>query len=154
MHGSGAFDGDRGKVFYGVASASDIRNPSLLRTTADNRARSEVAKVFEFYTSSLMKDYRASTTAGEPGVSAEEQHVEEAVKTVTSVTLSGVEIVEHWQHPATGEFFSLARLDLEAFENLAAKSRELNDRMKEYIRENADRLHEELREEEDRMEGR
>lgn len=152
--GSGAIDDDRGKMFYGVGSAQGIRNYSVLRTTADNRARSEVSKVFQFYTASLMKDYAASTTAGEPNVTSEEQHVEQAIKTVTSMTLSGVEIVDHWQHPATGELFSLARLDLESFKNLAEQSRELNSRVKEYIKENAENLHQQLEKEEDRMEGR
>jgi hypothetical protein len=152
--GSGAFKGDIGKIFYGVGSAFGVKNPSLLRTTADNRARSEIAKVFQFYTSSLMKDYMASTMAGDPQSTAEEQHVEQAVKTVTSMTLSGVLIVDHWQNPATGELFSLARLDLKAFKDNLEKARELNRRVKEYIRENADRLHEELKEEEDKMQGR
>ncbi len=80
LKGSGAFGGERGKVFYGVASAYGINNFSLLRTAADNRARSEVAKVFQVYTASLMKDYMASTMAGDPKVSSEEQHIEQAIK--------------------------------------------------------------------------
>lgn len=150
IKGSGAFD-DEGKVFFGVGMASGMRNMSMLRAAADNRARNEVAKVFEFYTASLMKDYMASTTSGEPGVTSEEQHVEQAVKTVTSRTLSGVQVVEHWQHPANMELYSLARLDLEKFANAIEKAAELDARVKEYIRKNAGRLHEELEEEEDKM---
>ncbi|UCG66847.1 MAG: hypothetical protein JSW12_07555, partial [Deltaproteobacteria bacterium] len=37
--GSGAFDVDKGKVFYGVGIASGIKNKALLFSTADNRAR-------------------------------------------------------------------------------------------------------------------
>lgn len=154
IKGSGAFDDDNGKVFYGVASASGIRTTSMLRAAADNRARSEVAKVFEFYTASLMKDYMASTTSGEPGVSSEEQHVEQAIKTVTARTLSGVQIVDHWQHPSTMELYSLATLDLEEFSEALQRARELDAKVKEYIRQNADRLHEELQREEERMRER
>ena len=100
--GSGAFEDKKGDVFYGVGSAQGIKNFPLLRLTADDRARNEVAKVFEFYTASLTKDYIASTTVGDMKVTAEEQHVEAVIKTVTATTLSGVEIVEHWQNPATG----------------------------------------------------
>lgn len=147
--GSGAFGADQGKVFYGVGSASAIQNPPLLRSTADNRARNELAKVFQIYTASLMKDYAVSTTAGTPGVSSEEQLVEQAIKTVSGMTLSGVEIVDHWQNPATGEYFSLARLDLAAFKGNLEKAKELDAKTKEYIRQNSDRLHEQLEKKEE-----
>lgn len=153
VKGSGAFGGERGKVFYGVASALGVQNTSLLRSTAENRARNEVAKVFQFYTASLMKDYIASTMAGDVKVTAEEQHVEEAIKTVTAMTLSGVEIVDHWQHPATAELFALARLDLEAFKDNLEKVKELDAKVKDYIRKNAERLHEQLEKEEKKLRG-
>ena len=148
VKGSGAFGSESGKVFYGVGSSANMKNASLLRTAAGNRARNEVAKVLQFYTASLMKDYSASTVAGDPNVTSEEQHVEQAIKTVTTMTLSGVEIVDHWQNPATMELYALARLDLEAFKNNLNKMKELDKKVKEYIRENADQLHEDLEKEE------
>ena len=148
MKGSGAFGGEKGKVFYGVASAYAIKNFSLLHAAADNRARNEVAKVFQFYTASLMKDYAASTVANDLAVTSEEQHVEQAIKTVTSMTLSGVEIVDHWQHPASGEFFALARLDLDKFKDNFDKVQTLDKKVKEYIKDNADKMHDELGKEE------
>jgi len=54
--GSGAFDVDKGKVFYGVGVASGINNKALLISTAQNRARAEVAKVMETYVAVLSKD--------------------------------------------------------------------------------------------------
>lgn len=145
IKGSGAFGGERGRVIYGVASASNIQNMSLLRSAADNRARNEVAKVLEVYTKSLMKDYMASTSVEQ--AREEMQDVEQAVKTVASATLSGVEIVEHWQNPDTAELYSLARLDLNAMKDNLEKAKELNARAKEYVRKNADRLHDELEKE-------
>jgi hypothetical protein len=153
LKGSGAFGGERGKVFYGVASATGIKNYSLLRATADNRARNDVAKLFQFYTASLMKDYMASTMAGDVKVTAEEQLVEQAIKTVTSMTLPGVEIVDHWQHPATGELYALARLDLGAFKDNFEKVKELDAKVRDYIRKNAERLHEELERQEKKLRG-
>lgn len=147
--GSGAFGADKGKIFYGVGSASGIQNPPLLRSTADNRARTELAKIFQVYTASLMKDYAVSTNAGTPGVASEEQLVEQAVKTVSGMTLSGAEIVDHWENPATREFFSLARLDLAAFKDNLEKAKELDAKTKEYIRQNSDRLHEQLEKKEE-----
>lgn len=151
VKGSGAFGGESGKVFYGVGSAFGMKNFSMLRSSADNRARNEVSKVFQVYTASLMKDYMASTMAGDPNAVSEEQHVEQAIKTVTSMTVSGIEIVDHWQHPATGELFSLARLDLEKFKDNLTKAKELSAQARDYIRQNADRLHDDLSAEEEKM---
>ncbi len=148
--GSGAFKEESGKKFYGVSSAYGIKNPSLLRQTSENRARAEVAKTFETYTASLMKDYMASTIAGDPNASSEEQHVEQAVKTVVTMTLSGVEIVDHWTDKSTGELFSLAVLDLESFTNSLDKAKELDAKVRDYVRENAGNLHDELSAEEDK----
>ncbi len=144
INGGGAMEEEGKKVFYGVGSASGIRNQSLLRTTADNRARNDIAKVFQFYSASLMKDYMASTIADDPNVTSEEQHVEQAIKTVTSQTLSGVSVAGHWQHPSTMEMFSLVRLDLDAFKGKLDESKQLDQRVKEYIKQNSDRLHDDL----------
>lgn len=154
IKGSGAFGGEpSGRVFYGVASAYGMKNLSLLRTSADNRARNEVAKVFQVYLASLCKDYMASTMAGDVNVTSEEQHVECAGKTIVSMTLSGVEVVDHWQNSATGELFALARLDLNAFKDNLDKVRELDKKVKEHIKKNAEKLHKELEKEEAKSRG-
>jgi hypothetical protein len=144
MKGEGASKDSGGRYFYAVGSASGIKNYSLQRRTADNRARNEVAKVMKLYTKSLMKDYQASTTAGDISASHEEQNIEEAIKTVTAATLSGVQIVNHWEHPARGELFSLARLDLEAFKTNLGKHEKLSKEVREAIQMRADSLHEEM----------
>jgi len=148
MKGSGAFGGDKEKVFYGVASAFPIKNFSLHRAAADTHARNEAAKVFQFYTASLMKDYAASTVANDPTVTSEIQQLEQAMKTVTAMTLSDAEIVDHWQDPASGELFALARLDLASFKDNFDTMQTLTRKVKDYIRDNADRIHNELEREE------
>jgi hypothetical protein len=150
--GSGAFGGEAGRVFYGVGSASGIKNHALARTTADNRARAEIAKIFEVYSASLMKDYMASTTAGDMKASSEEQHVEQAIKTFSAVTLSGVQIVDHWFHP-DGTVYALAQLDLEGFTNGLDKMKELNSQVRDYVRKNAEKVHMDLEKEECKRTG-
>ena len=144
---NGAFKEGKERIFYGIGSASSIENYSRLRTTSENRARNEVAKVFVVYMSSLMRDYAASTSAGDFSSSAEEQHVEEAIKAAVTVTLSGVEIIDHWENPEEGILFSLARLNLDEFgKNLETmeKIRGLNSKVRDFVRENAQRVHEDL----------
>jgi hypothetical protein len=148
LKGSGAFGGEGDKIFFGVGSVSGIRNHALARTTADNRARAEIAKVFEVYSASLMKDYMASTTAGDMESSSEEQHVEQVVKTFSAQTLSGVQVVDHWFHPVDGTVYSLGRLDLESFTNQLEKMKELNGKVRDYVRKNAERAFMDLEQEE------
>lgn len=145
--GSGAFGGEK-KVFYGVGSASGIRNHSLARSTADNRARAEISKIFEVYSASLMKDYSASTTAGDFSASSEEQHVEQAIKTFSANTLNGVEIVDHWIHPTDGTIYSLARLDIAGFMEQIDRAKELNEKVKEAVKRSAAKAFSDLEAEE------
>lgn len=153
--GSGAFNSEQGKVFYGVG-VSDYKDVVLQRTAADNQARKEVAKVLESYTASLEKEYRAVTTGGAENLESSESHTENAMKTITSMTLSGVEIIDHWQNPVSRELYALARFDLAAFKKLSDQLGEMNEmdeKLKAYIKENADRLHEELQKEEEKRQG-
>jgi hypothetical protein len=101
--GSAAFNNGGERAFYGVGSASGIKNPALLRSTADNRARAEVAKVFETFSASLMKDYMNSSG---------EQNVEQAVKTFSAMSLEGVEVRDRYID-RDGNMYSLAVLDID-----------------------------------------
>ena len=144
--GSGAFDMDKGKVFYGVGVASGIKNRALLISTADNRARAEIAKILETYVAVLAKDYMASTTAGDMSASSEEQHVEMALKTFTKMTLHGARIIDHWRDPADGSLFALCELDLFAFKGALDEYKELDAKVRDYVRENAEKMHDQLEE--------
>ena len=149
IKGGGAYSDERGKAFYGVGSATGIRNFSLQRTVADDRARGDLAKVFEVYMTSLTKDYQAHTTAGSFENTSEEQNAENALKVVVSQTLRGVMIVDHFEIPERREFLSLARLDYQAFENNVEANetfRRLPEKLQKDIKERADKLHEEMEE--------
>ena len=145
--GGGAFTDDKGKAFYGVGSATGIKNYSLQRQVADDRARADLAKVFEFYVETLTKDYQAHTTAGSFAESTEEQNSEAALKVVVSQTLRGVVIVDHFEVPERRELISLARLDYDAFKRNVEQAeafQELPPQVRDDIKERADALHEEM----------
>jgi len=147
LSGGGAFTDDKGKAFYGVGSATGIKNFSLQRQIADDRARADLAKVFEYYTQSLTKDYQAHTTAGSFATSTEEQNSESAVKVVVNQTLRGVIIIDHFEIPERHELLSLARLDYDAFKrNLqqAEEFKQLPPQVRKNIKERADALHKEM----------
>jgi hypothetical protein len=146
--GAGAFLDKDSKAFYGVGAISGVMNEPLARSAADNRARAEIAKVFETYSASLMRDYAASTTAGDFEKTSEEQNIEQAVKTFSAATLSGVVIIDHWTDPQDNITYSLARLNLENFKETLNKMKELNAETRDFVRKNAEKAFEELEKEE------
>lgn len=148
--GSGAFDDEDDRVFHGVGLASGVRNQALANAAADNRARAEIAKIFETYSASLMKDYMSSATAGDFAASSEEQYIEQAIKTFSASTLSGVQIIDHWSHPDGSTVYALARLDLEKFTENLGKMNELNSQVRDYVKKNAERIHMDLEKEEEK----
>src|SRR5262249_45962996 len=103
VKGGSTFKDSGAKAFYGVGAITGVQNRPLAVTAADNRARAEVGKLFEVYIASLMKDYTTSTTGGAAvrgkTPTSEEQSIDQAVKTFSATTLSGVMIVDRWTDP-------------------------------------------------------
>jgi len=148
--GSGAFHEKDSKAFYGVGSVVGVRNEPLAWDTAENRGRAEIAKTFETYTGYLMRDYAASTTAGDFTRNTEEQHLERAIKTVTTATLSGVRPIDRYKDTKTNTYYVLTKLSLEDMKNNVEQAKELNAQMREFVRKNADRLFDRLEKEEEK----
>jgi hypothetical protein len=143
--GSGAFDTkEGGKAFFGVGIVQGVQNEALARQSADNRARGEIGKMFDLYIAAMMKDYQRSTTAGDMTASAEEQDIVSAQKTITEVTLRGVEVRDHWVNPASGALYALAVLDLDGIMKSMDKAKQLNARVRDYVRANARRAFNDL----------
>ncbi len=148
--GSGAYNDKSDKSFYGVGSVVGVRNEPLAWDTAENRARAEIAKTFETYTAYLMRDYAASTTAGDFSRNSEEQNVERAIKTFSAVTLNGVKPIDRYKDDKTGTDYVLTKLSLEDMKNNLDQAKELNSQVRDYVRKNADRLFERLEKEEEK----
>jgi len=142
--GSGAYDGEHGKCFYGVGILAGVQNPGLARQAVDNRARGEIAKMFDLYIAAMMKDYQRSTTAGNFQASAEEQDIVSAQKTITEVTLRGVEVRDHWTDPRDNTLYALAILDMAGIMKGLDEQKQLNARIRDHVRANARRAFEDL----------
>ena len=140
--GSGAFQTNGHRVFYGVGAVSGIKNHALARMTADSRARAEISKIFEVYATSMMKRYAHSPGGQELG--EETSMVANGVKTFSANTLNGVEIIDHWIHP-DGTIYALARLDVEGFLEQVQASKELNAKLKTSIKAAAEGAFTDLR---------
>lgn len=148
--GGGYMNEKNTQAFYGVGGVSGVKNEPLAREAADNRARADLAKFVETYTSYLMRDYAVSTTAGNFTKSSEEQNVERALKTFVGTTLAGVAVIERWEKDdKTGKtIYSLAKMDLAAFTEQVGRLKELNEAARDFVRKNAEQAFERLQEEE------
>src|SRR5574341_2060011 len=146
--GSGPYNDKDARVFYGVGSILGIKNEPLAWDAAENRARAELAKNFETYTAYLMRDYAASTSAGDFTRSTEEQNVERAIKTFTAVTLNGVRPVDRYKDDKTGTYYVLAKMSLKDMQDAIEQSKELNSQVRDFVRKNSERLFDRLEKEE------
>lgn len=154
--GGGYMNEKNSKAFYGVGAVTGIRNEPLAKETADNRARADLAKFVDTYTSYLMRDYAASTTAGDFTKSSEEQNVERALKTFVATNLSGVSVIDRWEkEDKSGKtIYSLAKMDLVTFKEQVGQMKELNSAARDFVRKNAEQAFERLQQEEDKRAGR
>lgn len=154
--GGGYMSEKDNKAFYGVGAVTGIRNEPLAKETADNRARADLAKYVDTYTAYLMRDYAASTTAGDFTKSTEEQNVERAVKTFVSAHLSGVQVVDRWEKDEkSGKVtYALAKMDLASFKDSVSQMKELNATARDFVRKNAERAFDRLQQEEDRRDAK
>jgi hypothetical protein len=141
------------KAFYGVGEVMGIRNEPLAWDAADNRARAQMSKILSTYTAYLMRDYAASTTAGNFQKTAEEQNVEVATKTFSATTLNGVRPVDRYKDEKKGIYYVLVKMDLENVKEMLMQSQELNSQVRDFVRKNADRAFDRLEKEEQKREG-
>ena len=150
---TGTYAGQDTKAFYGIGEVMGVHNEPLAWDAAENRARAQIVKVLSTYTAYLMRDYAASTTAGDFKKTTDEQHIEEATKTFAAATLNGVRPVDRYKDEKKGIYYVVVKMDLEDVKDMLTQSKELNSQMRDYVRQNADRAFERLEKEEQKREA-
>ena len=139
VKGCAAYFGDKTAI-CGVGSAAGSRNISMLRTAAQGRGRTEIARSLSLQVKSMLKDYQSTTTGGEYfGEQAnDEQHIEDVSKQVTNITLSGTRLEDTWVSNS-GTLYALMVLNLEAFKDSIQKMGQLDERVRAAVVERADK---------------
>ena len=149
---TGTYTGQDSKAFYGIGEVMGVRNEPLAWDAAENRARAQMVKVLSTYTAYLMRDYAASTTAGDFKKTAEEQNIEEATKTFAAATLNGVRSVDRYKDEKKGIYYVVVKMELEDVKDMLTQSKELNSQVRDFVRKNANRAFERLEKEEQKRE--
>ncbi len=129
--GSQAVENNDGQLIHGVGMAPAMGDVSLQKSTADNRARAEVARVLSIYIDAVSKDYTASS-GGEADL-----NIEREIRGTTQLALSGARIMGRWKDEETNDIYAFAELDMEAVEATMKTATSLSDSFKRYYKENS-----------------
>lgn len=133
--GSGAYPGDKNKIFAVGISPAGMDDESLAREAADDDGRAQMQRVFEVYIAALMERYKRSTSLAGQGKT--ENDVKSVSRSLTEGTLRGSQVTDHWQNPQNSTWYSLVVIDLGSLKEFAEQAKDLDSGVKEYIRDNA-----------------
>ncbi|HEY5718348.1 MAG TPA: LPP20 family lipoprotein [Motiliproteus sp.] len=125
--GTQAVDNAEGRLLQGVGMAPTMSDQSLQRSTADNRARAEIARILSTFVDSTIKDYSATT-----GNHASAD-VEQVLQSTTRAALAGARIIARWRDPDSGTLYAFAELDMQQVENLLSTSTALSGELQRYL---------------------
>jgi len=120
-----------GRLFHGVGQAPAMGDASLQISSADNRARAEVARILSSFMDVVSNDY--TTAAASQGRQVSQQSVSREIKNLTKVNLTGVKIIGHWKNDKDGTVFSIAELDMRQMQDTLSAVKDMNSDLKRYL---------------------
>ena len=124
-----------GRLIHGVGMAPAMNDLSLQTSTADDRARAEVARVLNSFMHVMTQDF-SSASAG----SEDQQTISRQIQNITDQNLSGVQIIRHWKNEKDGSVWSIAELDLKQVKDMVANSKDMNSGFRDFFGAHADNV--------------
>lgn len=136
-----------GRIFHGVGSAEsmDPRYQFLQTSTADDRARAELARVLSSYIEVVSKDYAA--TAGTGKDTAYQFSISQQIDNITRVNLTGSRIIGRWRDKKTNVIYALAELDMTKVQDTIRGVKDMNEGLREYIQREGNNIFDRMAEE-------
>src|SRR3569833_2746360 len=134
-----------GRLFHGIGSAPPLGDMSLQTSTADERARAELARVLSSYMNVVSNDYVASSSAGDR--TAAEQTLSREIENVTRLNLSGARIIGRWRDPKSNTIYSLAELDLKQVQAAVKGVDDMNKGFNDYVDSHGETIFDRMAEE-------
>lgn len=124
------------KVLFGIGRVKGIRNHSLARITAGNRARAKIVQTGKTIISRLVREYKASHR--------KKMDVNPLLQRLNKAAMADIGIITNKYIPNKRIWYSLARLDLADFLENIAGLKQVDPKIRDYIRRNALRVYTEL----------
>jgi hypothetical protein len=136
---SGCYDTKEGRFFYGIGRATGVQNLTLLRATADNRSRKELAFVLEQYVLELARSVPGDLDPNWAMLAFDERR--QILGIVVRKAMERAVVYDHWNEPSDTVMLSLCRLNLSDFEMVLSTSEALDESMRAAMVAGADRVH-------------
>jgi len=140
--GSQALNDQDSQLIHGIGSAPNMNDQSLQSSTADDRARTEVARVLNSFMHVVTQDYSASAGMGQDQQNTE--NVSRQIQNITDQNVSGARIIARWTDPNTGSQWSLAELNLKQVKDMVDGSKDMNAGFRDYFNSHADNVFESM----------
>ncbi len=127
-------------VICGVGSFGGTANPSIARSGAEARGRTDIARQINDEVRAAFHDYQATTTGGGDygKAAADEQHAEDVSKNITDTELPGAALQESWIS-SSGTYYALMSLDLASFKDMVSRMKTLSDAVRQAVIQRADK---------------
>jgi hypothetical protein len=142
FHGTGAFAGDHGRVFYGVGLASNIRSASLRRGTAAANARAELTRLVETFAHSVFKTYAAASPAGADNT--ETKTLADGSRSSISQLIASAPVLDRWIAQDNSTELALVGLDFNAVRDSIVRAGGLSERMRDVVNAQSETAFDEL----------
>ncbi|HET7765705.1 MAG TPA: LPP20 family lipoprotein [Burkholderiales bacterium] len=136
--GTQAVNDKDGRLFHGVGSSPSLGDEALQRSTADDRARAEVARMLSTYIDAVSNDYSAA--AGTGANANADQSVSRQIKAVTKQNLAGSKIIGRWKDSRTNMVYAIAELDFKSVKTTLEGANGMNEDLKRYIGRNGENI--------------
>ncbi|HEY4128681.1 MAG TPA: hypothetical protein VGN70_11580 [Gammaproteobacteria bacterium] len=136
--GSQALNDQNGQLIHGIGSAPSMNDQSLQSSTADDRARTEVARVLNSFMHVVTQDYSASAGTGQDQQNT--ANVSRQIQNITDQNVSGARIIGRWVDPKTGTQWSIAELNLKQVKDMVGGSKDMNAGFRDYFNAHADNV--------------
>jgi hypothetical protein len=136
--GTQVVDDKGGHVIHGVGMAPAMPDLSLQTSTADDRARAEVARVLNSFMHVVSQNYSAAAGTGKD--QQVDQSTSRQIQSITDQNLSGARILTHWPNPKDGSLWAIAELDLNQVKASVANAKDMNAGFRDYFNAHADNI--------------
>lgn len=139
--GTNVLNDKGGRLFHGVGSAPVMGDDSMQQSTADNRARAELARILSSYMDVVGSDYLAASG----GADAQAQFsVSQQIKSLSKVNVTGSRIIARWKDKKSKVVYSLAEVDMKGVKDTARTVQDLNDSLRQHIDSRGDNIFDQM----------